>query len=339
MKKFILTLIVSVMGIFSSFGMSFSEAQEHAYYLTDKMAYELDLTPEQYDQVYQVNLEYLLNVNASNPFDYYWDYRNTDLSYILFDWQYSMYRAAEYFYRPVVRRHRAWYFPVWDYYHRTYYFYDRPSCWHSWHGGLWHHRTYHTPSPFVGHRPQHHHGGMSGHGGHFDHNNRPGGTGYHGHSPSSRPHNDNHSRPSHNDGARPHNNDHHGTPSHNDGARPNHNNNRPSGGGSYNGGGSRGGSNNGNRGGGSYNGGGSRGGSTGSGSRGGYSGPSSRGGSSSSTTPRSSSNSSSRSGSSATPSRGSSSSSTPRSSSSSSSRSSSGSTGGGTRSFGGGGRR
>lgn len=338
MKKFILTLIVSVMGIFSSFGMSFSEAQEHAYYLTDKMAYELDLTPEQYDQVYQVNLEYLLNVNASNPFDYYWDYRNTDLSYILFDWQYSMYRAAEYFYRPVVRRHRAWYFPVWDYYHRTYYFYDRPSCWHSWHGGLWHHRTYHTPSPFVGHRPQHHHGGMSGHGGHFDHNNRPGGTGYHGHSPSSRPHNDNHSRPSHNDGARPHNNDHHGTPSHNDGARPN-NNNRPSGGGSYNGGGSRGGSNNGNRGGGSYNGGGSRGGSTGSGSRGGYSGPSSRGGSSSSTTPRSSSNSSSRSGSSATPSRGSSSSSTPRSSSSSSSRSSSGSTGGGTRSFGGGGRR
>ncbi|MDO4211701.1 MAG: hypothetical protein Q4D23_08320, partial [Bacteroidales bacterium] len=178
MKRFILSLFVTIAGFVSAFGMSFSEAQQHAYYLTDKMAYELDLTPEQYDMVYQVNLEYLMNVRTSNPFDYYWDYRNTDLSYILYDWQYSLYRAADYFYRPIWRRHHAWYFPLWEHYTRTHFFYGHPTCWATWHGGIWHHRTHHTPSPYVGHRPPVHHGGMAGHGGHLHGGAHPGGAGH-----------------------------------------------------------------------------------------------------------------------------------------------------------------
>lgn len=263
MKRYILSLFISIAGFFSAFGMSFSEAQEHAYYLTDKMAYELDLTPDQYDLVYQVNLEYLLNVRTSNPYNYYWDYRNTDLSYILFDWQYSLYRAADYFYRPIVRRHHAWYFPLWDRYHRTYYYYSRPTIYSTWHGGLWHNRTHHTPSPFYGHRPPTHVGGMAGHGGH-PHTGHPGyNGGYHGnggnHGNGGYHGNNGHHN---NGGARPggntggvipgHNGGNHGTT---DGARPGSNGgSRPSGNGGYHGN---------------------------SGSRGGYSGSSSRGGSSS----------------------------------------------------------
>lgn len=310
MKRFILSILITITGVISAFGMSFSEAQEHAYYLTDKMAYELDLTPEQYDQVYQVNLEYLLNVRSSNPYNYYWDYRNADLSYILYDWQYSLYRAAEYFYRPIVRRHFSWYFPVWDRYSRSYYYYSRPTIYHSWHGGIWVGRTHHSPSPYYGHRPPTHHGGMAGHGGHPTHN------------PGLIHHNNGHNG-NYNGG---HNNGGHN----NGGARPNGNN------GGHNNGGARPNGNNG-----GHNNGGARPDNNNHGSRGGYNGSSSRGGSS--TPSYRGGNSTSRGTSSGTTHSSSSSrsNSTPRSSAtpSGSRGGSSSHSGGGNRSFGGGGRR
>lgn len=305
MKRFILSFLITITGVISAFGMSFSEAQEHAYYLTDKMAYELDLTPEQYDQVYQVNLEYLLNVRSSNPYNYYWDYRNADLSYILYDWQYSLYRAAEYFYRPIVRRHFSWYFPVWDRYSRSYYYYGRPTIYHSWHGGIWVGRTHHSPSPYYGHRPPTHHGGMAGHGGHPTHNP---GLIHHNNG-----HKDNYNGGHNNGGARPNGNN---GAHNNGGARPNGNN------GGHNNGGARPDNNNhGSRGG--YNGGSSRGGSSTPSYRGGNS--TSRGTSSGTTHTSSSSRSNSTPRSSATP--------------SGSRGGSSSHSGGGNRSFGGGGRR
>lgn len=241
MKRLLLSLILAVTGFIASFGMSFSEAQQHAYFLTDKMAYELDLTPAQYDEVYQVNLEYLLNVNKRNPYDYYWDYRNADLNYILFDWQYDLYRRAEYFYRPIVWRSHAWHFYLWDRYHRTYYFFNRPTIWNSWHGGLWHGRVHNTPSPFIGHRPSIHNGGMR-------HDRRPGD--HIGGQPGGKPHNNGGSwynpgnnRP--NGGNNGYNRPNNGNNGHQGGytrpnggnntqsgsnARPNGNNNRPNGG-------------------------------------------------------------------------------------------------------------
>lgn len=189
MKRLALSLILVTMSVLASFGrgiMTFSEAQQQAYFLTDKMAYELDLTPMQYDEVYQVNLEYFLNVNGSDPWGFYWNYRNTDLAYILYDWQYSLYARSEYFYRPITWRRGAWYLPVWDYYNRTYFYYGRPSIWNTWRGGLWTGRVHNTPSPFIGHRPPAHHGGMrhdpypGGHPGHHDGGYHHGGhNGYH----------------------------------------------------------------------------------------------------------------------------------------------------------------
>ena len=193
MKRFLLSFILVMTCAIASFGrgiMTFSEAQQQAYYLTDKMAYELDLTPVQYDQVYQVNLEYFLNVSGSDPWGYYWNYRNTDLAYILYDWQYGLYTRSEYFYRPIQWRRGAWYLPLWDFYARTHFYFDRPSIWHTWRGGLWTGRVHNTPSPFIGHRPPTHNGGMrhdpypGGHPGHHDgghhHGSQPGHNGNNG---------------------------------------------------------------------------------------------------------------------------------------------------------------
>lgn len=177
MKRFLLSLAVAVFSAVSALGMSLRDAQTQAYFLSDKMAYELNLTPWQYDQVYQVNLEYFLNINS--PYDangYFWNYRNTDLSYILYDWQWNVYRATEYFLRPLRWVRGAWYSALWDYYHRDYYFYHRPTIYAHCHGGLWHGRHPHSASPFIGHRPPHHSGGMNHH---YGKPGKPGGHGYH----------------------------------------------------------------------------------------------------------------------------------------------------------------
>ena len=266
MKRLALSLILVTMSVLASFGrgiMTFSEAQQQAYYLTDKMAYELDLTPAQYDEVYQVNLEYFLNVSGSDPWGYYWNYRNTDLAYILFDWQYNLYRYAEYFYRPIKWHRHRWYLPVWDHYNRTYYYYDRPTIWNTWRGGLWTGRHHNTPSPFIGHRPYSHNGGMrhdpypGGHPGHIGggHNGHNGGTpgfnggGHNGHNGGTPGYNGG-------DNNRPNGGGHNGYNGGGNNNRPNGGyngggNNRPNGGGQngYNGGGNRGGNERPNRGG------------------------------------------------------------------------------------------
>ena len=63
MKKIMLTLVGILFATASVSALSYEESRNRAWYLTDKMAYELNLTPEQYDRAYEINLNYFLNVN------------------------------------------------------------------------------------------------------------------------------------------------------------------------------------------------------------------------------------------------------------------------------------
>ena len=104
--------------------MSYAEARENAYFLTEKMAYELDLTPQQYDVVYSINLDYFMSLRpTSNLRGTYWRYREQDLRYVLFDWQYSLYRTLDYFLYPVRWIYGSWYYPVTVVYRTGYYYY------------------------------------------------------------------------------------------------------------------------------------------------------------------------------------------------------------------------
>ena len=221
MKRYILSLLVAIATSIPTFGMSLRDAQAQAYFLSDKMAYELNLTPQQYDQVYQVNLEYFLSVNSPSDLDgIWWRYRNTDLSYILYDWQWRLYRAADYFIRPLSWVRGAWYCSLWDRYHRDYFFYHRPTVYVHCHGGLWHGHHHNTPSPFIGHRPPNHHGGMNVSWG------KPGKPGHQGYHP------DNHGRPGGNNGYKPGNGGN--RPGGNNGYNPGNGGNRPGGNNGYN---------------------------------------------------------------------------------------------------------
>lgn len=187
MKKLILTIVALFTLTIAANAMSYEQARQQALFLADKMAYELNLTEEQYEAVYEINLDYLMSINTRDDlYGMYWRQRNLDMSYILLDWQYRAFCNAAYFYRPLYWDAGYWHFAVYARYpHRTYLYFGRPTFWtvyrggHSWRmngGRSWYHGR--------DLRPRHsgHHTGMrdhfdrrdrNGHNRDFGRNNRP----------------------------------------------------------------------------------------------------------------------------------------------------------------------
>lgn len=158
MKKFILAMVtLFTMTVSTASAMSYEQARQQALFLTDKMAYELNLTDDQYEAAYEVNLDYLMGVNTYDDlYGAYWRQRNADLSYILLDWQYRAFLNATYFYRPLYWNGGYWHFGIYARYpRRDYFFFGRPHFYtvyrggHSWHrngGRSWYSgRTYGRP--------------------------------------------------------------------------------------------------------------------------------------------------------------------------------------------------
>ena len=171
MKRYLLTLLIVLAGTLSAKALSYSEARDRAWFLTDKMAYELTLTPDQYDRVYQVNLDYFMSIAyESDCYGHYWNYRDTDLRFILWDWQYRLYVTLDYFYRPIRWIRAAWHYPICDHYRYGYYYYERPRVYVSYHGCYWKRRGHNDVSPYRGWRAERGPGMRD----RYD-NNRPGG--------------------------------------------------------------------------------------------------------------------------------------------------------------------
>lgn len=178
----------------STMAMSYEQARDRALFLTDKMAYELNLNDEQYEAAYEVNLDYLMSISTYDDlYGTYWTRRNMDLSYILFDWQYNAFCSAAYFYRPLVWTNGVWRFSIYVRYpNRTYFYFGRPAFYatyyggHSWHrngGRSWYHGRTFGPRPGesrFGMRDRYDRGDFRGQRGHdrrhdngrYDRNNR-----------------------------------------------------------------------------------------------------------------------------------------------------------------------
>ena len=61
----------------SANAMSYNAAKNEALFLSDKMAYELNLTAAQYEAVYEINLDYLMSLNGhADVFGTWWNRRN-----------------------------------------------------------------------------------------------------------------------------------------------------------------------------------------------------------------------------------------------------------------------
>ena len=57
MKKIIMTILAMLTICIGTKAMSYEQARREALFLTDKMAYELNLTDSQYDAAYEINLD------------------------------------------------------------------------------------------------------------------------------------------------------------------------------------------------------------------------------------------------------------------------------------------
>lgn len=138
MKRMIIALLAMFMMTFTTASaMSYEQARQQALFLTDKMAYELNLTEDQYEAAYEVNLDYLMSVDTYDDlYGAYWRQRNMDLSYILLDWQYRTYINATYFYRPLYWNAGYWHFGIYARYpRRDYFYFGRPHFYVSYRGG------------------------------------------------------------------------------------------------------------------------------------------------------------------------------------------------------------
>ncbi|MCD7713308.1 MAG: hypothetical protein LUI08_00020, partial [Prevotella sp.] len=135
--KRLMTILAAVMLAAQAGAMSFDQARERALFLADKMAYELNLTDEQYEACYEVNLDYFMSISSADDlYGDYWLQRNLDLGYILLDWQYNLFLESAYFYRPFYFLDNVWHFAVYTRYpHRDYFFFGRPAFWSTYRGG------------------------------------------------------------------------------------------------------------------------------------------------------------------------------------------------------------
>ncbi len=141
MKKIMIALIAMLTISVTGKAMSYEQARNEALFLTDKMAYELNLTDEQYEAAYEINLDYLMGVTSyDDVYGSYWERRNLDMSYVLLDWQWSTFCAATYFYRPLYWSGGFWHFGIYARYpHRDYFYFGRPVFYASYRGGhAWH---------------------------------------------------------------------------------------------------------------------------------------------------------------------------------------------------------
>ena len=142
--------------------MSNSKVRKETRFLTDKMAYELNLNTAQYNDVYEINYDFISGVRylmddvlrgeewALNRYYDYLDIRNDDLRWVLSRRQYSRFMQASYFFRPIYVSGWHWSFRIYvTYTNPNHFYYPRPYHYRTYCGG--HNRVhYHNVSYYRG---------------------------------------------------------------------------------------------------------------------------------------------------------------------------------------------
>ena len=117
MKRFILTMVALLALGAAANAMSYKSARDQAFFLTDKMAYELLLSDDQYNAVYEINMDYIMCLEVYDDiYGIFWERRNNELRFVLTPAQYQYYMQLEYFYRPVSWQNKKFVFSIYSYY-------------------------------------------------------------------------------------------------------------------------------------------------------------------------------------------------------------------------------
>lgn len=165
MKRLIILLFaigITAMSSMSMAAMSNSRVRKETRFLTDKMAYELNLNTQQYNDVYEINFDFIYSIRylmddvirgyewALDDYYNYLDVRNDDLRWVLSDSQYRRFLGLDYFCRPIYANTGGWNFRVYiTYTNHNHFYFPKPYHYRSYSGG--HYRThFHNVSYYRG---------------------------------------------------------------------------------------------------------------------------------------------------------------------------------------------
>ena len=153
-------LFSSVLSWAASASSNVSKARENARFLADRMAYELDLSSQQYEDCYEINYDFFYAVwpylddmaqGYSDAIDIYYDAlddRNDDIRYVLSAQQFDAFMQAEYFYRPVYTSGSSWGLRIHTIYSNVdFFYYDAPLVFKTYVGA--HSRKFHSAGFYV----------------------------------------------------------------------------------------------------------------------------------------------------------------------------------------------
>lgn len=147
-KYVILCMIVCLIGVLPVSASGLGDIRLNARFLTDRMAFELSLNQSQYDDLFEINFDFLNSVDpyltgmarseaaALTAYYRFLDERNDDLRWILSEMAYARFLALEHFFRPVYAVNNVCYLRVYKVYpdHAHFYF-GRPVHYYSYCGG------------------------------------------------------------------------------------------------------------------------------------------------------------------------------------------------------------
>ncbi len=165
MKKrvliFFLAIGITAVSSVSMAAMSNSRIRKETRFLTDKMAYELNLSTGQYNDVYEINYDFVYSIRylmddvmrgEEWALDTYYrtlDIRNDDLRWVLTTSQYRRFIGVDYFYRPIYANGGGWSFRVYiRYTNHNHFYFGKPYHYSSYCGG--HYRTHYHNSYYRG---------------------------------------------------------------------------------------------------------------------------------------------------------------------------------------------
>lgn len=149
----ILLMLIVSMAVIPAKAIGLGDLRINARFLTDRMAFELNLDSRQYDALYEINYDFLNGVDgyvdelgyadsrAMEAYYRYLDERNDDLRWILSRLEYERFMRLDYFYRPLYLSDNRCTLRIYSIYpNRTHFYYDRPSHYYSYRGA--HSRRY-----------------------------------------------------------------------------------------------------------------------------------------------------------------------------------------------------
>lgn len=147
-KRFFMGMMLALCLAAPAVASGLGDIRVNARFLTDRMAFELNLTQTQYNDLYEVNYDFFSGIDpyvaamarqeayALDAYYRYLDERNDDLRWVLSSAEYVRFMALEYFFRPVYVLNRVCSLRIYQVYpNRSFFYFGRPAHYLTYCGG------------------------------------------------------------------------------------------------------------------------------------------------------------------------------------------------------------